>query len=45
MKRAAIARVTGAVVQGLVLGALVYAAVLHLMSLGANIPVFRYQGF
>ena len=35
----------GAVLQGLVLGLLVFAAVIQLLALAGDLRVFRYQGF
>jgi len=39
------ARVAGACVQGLVLGVLLFFAVMRLLSLSTGARVFRYEGF
>lgn len=39
------ARLTGAILQGILIGVLLYAAIVLLLPAAAQIQVFRYQGF
>ncbi len=40
-----LAALTGKVIRGVGLGLLLVAAILSLLALAGDIPVFRYQGF